>query len=350
MTFLRPCAALVALSLAWAAPAASQQTPTSIRVAGHFSANAHHIAVERPFYEGLPGVLGVQMQVSYSPMDQVGVQAADALRLLRSGAFDMMSVTIGNAARDEPFFDGLDLIGVSTTLDELRTAVNAGRESFDQRLQQRFGAKVMTLWPFGPQMFFCNHPVNSMADLRGLKIRSYTPSMSALIQALGGTPVSLQFSEVYPALQRGVATCGITSPSSAHVANWAEVTTHILPLSLAGGVQGHFMSLATWRRFTPAQQEALTRAFKGMEDQFWELARVNNQIALDCMSGKPECQTTPRGTMTIAEITPADRARLREIVSQSILPGFRDTCNRVWNQCSTTWNQTVGAARGYTIQ
>ena len=54
--------------------------------------------------------------------------------------------------------------------------------------------------------------------------------------------------------------------------------------------------------------------------------------------------------MTIATVTPADEARLREIVPQAVLPGFRDTCNRVWNQCSTTWNQTVGAARGYVIQ
>lgn len=349
MRLFRPCAALVALGAAWAAPALAQ-APTSLRVAGHFSANTHHIAVERPFYEGLPQTLAMpSLAVSFSPMDQVGVQAADALRLLRSGAFDMMSVTIGNVARDEPFFDGLDLIGVSTTLPELRAAVNAGRESFDQRLQSRFGAKVMTLWPFGQQVFFCNHPVNSMADLRGLKIRSYTPSMSALITSLGGTPVTLQFSEVYPALQRGVVTCGITSPTSAHVANWAEVTTHILPLSLAGGVQGHFMSLATWRRFTPEQQAALTRAFQGMEDQFWELARVNNEVALNCMSGRPECTATPRGNVTIATVTPADEARLREIVPQAVLPAFRDTCNRVWNQCSTTWNQTVGAARGYAI-
>ncbi len=348
MNILRHCAAVLALAGAASAPALAQ-APTSLRVAGHFSANTHHIAIERPFYEALPGRLGVTASVSYSPMDQVGVQAADALRLLRSGAFDIMSVTIGNVARDEPFFDGLDLIGVSTTLPELRQAIDAGRESFDARLQSRFGAKVMTLWPFGPQVFFCNHPVASMADLRGLKIRSYTPSMSALITALGGTPVTLQFSEVYPALQRGVVTCGITSPTSAHVANWAEVTTHILPLSLAGGVQGHFMSLATWRRFSPAQQAALTEAFAAMEAQMWELARVNNDQALACMAGRPDCTDQRRGTATIAAITPADEVRLRTVVTEAVLPGFRDTCNRVWNQCAPTWNTTVGAARGYVI-
>ena len=74
----------------------------------------------------------------------------------------------------------------------------------DATLQERFNAKVMALWPFGPQYFFCNAPVKGVSDLKGLKVRSYTPSMTALVQHLGAIPVTLQFSEVYPALQRGL--------------------------------------------------------------------------------------------------------------------------------------------------
>jgi TRAP-type C4-dicarboxylate transport system substrate-binding protein len=94
-------------------------------------------------------------------MDQVGAAAPDALRHLRNGTFDVMSVLIGQTARDEPFIDSLDLIGVSTTLEETQAAIAGGREALDRRLQERFNAKVMTLWPFGAQMFFCNRPVAS---------------------------------------------------------------------------------------------------------------------------------------------------------------------------------------------
>jgi hypothetical protein len=31
------------------------------------------------------------------------------------------------------------------------------------------------------------------------------------------------------------------------------------------------------------------------------------------------------------------------------LPTWRDTCNRVWNQCTWVWNGMVGAARGFTF-
>ena len=125
------------------------------------------------------------MQATPDGGEVVGVQAQDALRLIRSGAFDIMSVQIGQASRDDPFFEGIDLIGVSTDMAQLRKAVDAYRDAFDKRLQAKFNAKVLTLWPFGPQVFYCNTEIKSLDDLKGLKVRSFTPSMAALIQHLG---------------------------------------------------------------------------------------------------------------------------------------------------------------------
>ncbi len=192
--------AATAAALALAAPLAlvHAQAPNAMRVAGNFSSNTKHVdAIEKPFFIALPKLIGVPLNVNYNPMDVVNVQAADALRLLRSGTFDVMSVQIGMASRDDPFFEGIDLIGVSTNMKDLRKAVDAYRAVFDQRLQARFNAKVLTLWPFGPQVFYCNKPIKTVNDIKGLKVRSFTPSMAALIQYLGGTPITLQFSEVY---------------------------------------------------------------------------------------------------------------------------------------------------------
>ncbi len=345
---MRSLLAALALTLGLnAAPAEAQQLP--LRAVGHFSQNTKQIEIERAFYNALPGRTGLNLNITFNPMDQIGLQAADALRHLRTGAFDVMAVLIGQVARDEPFFDSMDLIGVSTTVAELETAVAAGREAFDRRLQERFNARVMALWPFGPQYFFCNAPVRSVADLRGLKVRSYTPSMTALVQHFGAIPVTLQFSEVYPALQRGLVTCGITSAVSAYAGNWGEVITHVLPLSLAGGVQGHFMSNAAWNRFNPAQQAALTAAFRDLEKQLWDFARVSDTESLDCLAGRPAC-TQRRFNTTISAVPPTDEPKVREAVTSVVLPAFRDQCNRIWAECAGVWNRTIGQARGYSIQ
>jgi len=339
-------AAMLALS-----HGAMAQNPTTMRIAGNFSSNTKHVdTIEKPFFTSLPKSLGVPIAINYNAMDVVNVQAADALRLLRSGTFDVMSVQIGMASRDDPFFEGLDLIGVSTNMKDLRQAVDAYRDVFDQRLQTRFKAKVLTLWPFGPQVFYCNKPIKSVDDIKGLKVRSFTPSMAALIQHLGGTPVTLQFSEVYPSLQRGVADCGVTSPTSGNTGKWPEVTSFFLPLSVSGSVQGHFMNLDYWNKFSPEEQKKLLAEFKKMEDQMWELADRVNADAMNCNVGKEPCKEGVKFAMNLVPVTATDEAKIKAAVSATVLPLWKQTCNKVDPKCSETWNGTVGKVRGFKIE
>jgi len=337
---------LLTVAIALAAPLAFAQ---NMRVAGNFSANGKHVGIERGFFIALPKLSGLPIEVNYNTMDAVSVQAADALRLLRSGTFDVMSVQIGMASRDDPFFEGIDLIGVSTNMADLRKAVDAYREVFDRRLQARFNAKVMTLWPFGPQVFYCNQPIKTLDDLKGMKVRSFTPSMAALIQSLGATPVTLQFSEVYPALQRGVANCGVTSPTSGNSGKWPEVTTHFLPLSVSGSVQGHFINLDYWKKFNPEQQKNLTSQFKKMEDEMWSLAERANADAVNCNVGKEPCKENTKFSMNLVQVSAADEKRVKDAVSKVVLPLWKNTCNKVDPKCTEIWNGTVGKARGYKI-
>ena len=342
---------LLALALALPHTAMAQADPPTMRVVGNFSANRAHVeGIERPFFAQLAQAAGIRTNVTFNPLDQLGIQAADSLRLLRSGAFDVISVQIGMASRDDPFFEGLDLVGVSTDMVQLRRAVEAYREVFDRRLQTRFNAKVLTLWPFGPQVIYCNAPIRTLDDLRGLRVRTFTPSMAALMQNFGATAVTLQFSEVYPALQRGVAQCAITSPTSGNSGNWPEVTTHFLPLSLGGAVQGHFISMDIWRRFSPERQAALTAEFRRMEELMWQLAVSANDDATNCNVGRDPCTQNRRFNMQMVEISPADQERVRRAAEEIVLPIWRDSCVRVDAGCPAVWNQTVGSVAGLTIR
>ncbi len=343
--------ACLALLIALSAPVAAQTDPAVMRVIGNFSANRAHVeGIERPFFAQLAQAAGIRSNVTFNAMDQVGVQAADAFRMLRSGAFDVMSVQIGMASRDDPFFEGLDLVGVSTDMASLRRAVDAYREVFDRRLQTRFNARVLTLWPFGPQVIYCNAPIRGLDDLRGQRIRTFTPSMSALMQHLGATPVTLQFSEVYPALQRGVTQCAVTSPTSGNSGKWPEVTTHFLPISLSGSVQGHLVNLDHWRRFSPERQAALLTEFRRLETLMWDLAVSANDDATNCNTGRDPCTQNQRFSMTMVEVSDADRRRLREAAQAVVLPIWRDSCARVDPGCAATWNATVGQVAGMTIR
>lgn len=342
VSLLAACACGIALS-------GLAQAETQLRVVGNFSGNKIHVEqVERPFFSKLNE--RDDLNVTYNTMDAIGLEAADALRMLRTGAFDVMSVQIGMASRDDPFFEGVDLAGVARDLDEQRNVVEAIREKMDARLQERFNAKLMTLWPFGPQMLFCNGEIDGVGDLAGKKVRVFTPSMSRLVEGLGATPVTLQFSEVYLALQRGVADCGVTAPTAANSGKWPEVTTHLVPLPLSFSVQGHFMNLNAWNRLDAAQQEELTAAFKEMEQQMWDIAYNVNDDAIACSTGQENCKRHTEYDMTLVDIGESSSQQVREITEKTVLPAWGENCNQIYPECTQVWNDTVGEATGYSIQ
>lgn len=337
-----------AVAAGLAAGSIAQAAELQLRVVGNFSGNKKQVdGVERPFFQKLDE--RADLRVTYNTMDAIGLDAADALRMIRTGAFDVMSVQIGMASRDDPFFEGVDLGGVAKNLDEQRQVVDAYREAFDQRLQERFGAKLMTLWPFGPQVLFCKGDIKSVNDLKGKKVRVFTPSMSRLVEGLGGTPVTLQFSEVYLALQRGVADCGVTAPTAGNSGKWPEVTDHLVPLPLSYSVQGHLMNLKTWNRLSPQQQKELTAEFAKMEQAMWDIARNVNDDAISCSTGG-ECTEHEQYKMTLVDLGADSEALVREVTERQVLPVWAQTCNSVWSQCAGIWNASVGAATGYEVK
>ncbi len=342
---------LLAVSIALFGGAVSAQEPPSMRVAGIASANRTHTdGVERPFFNGLAKAAGIKTQVTYNPYDVLGLQQGDALRSLRAGTFDVMAVQIGMAARDDAFFDGVDLVGVAPTMADLRKVVDAFRSTFDQRLQQRFNSKLLTMWPYGPQVIYCSTPIKSLDDLKGQKIRVHSQSLGALAQHFGATPVTLQFAEVYPALQRGVVNCAVTSPASGNTGKWPEVTSYIVPLSLGGGIHGHFVNLDYWKKFTPEQQAKIQAEFRKMEERMWIVANTGNDDAMNCNLGKEPCSKDhTKYAMKAVEVTPAEEQKFRAAVSKVVLPLYKTSCTAVEPKCAESWNGTIGKATGYKI-
>lgn len=340
-------AAALACAAILAAPASAEEI--ELRALGLVSTHTHHTALEREFYDGLAEATGLDITVNFNPLDVLGVNMQDTMRVVRAGTFDIVETTIGAASRDDPFLEGIDLIGVSPDIETLEEVVNAYREVFTDRVQDRFNAHVLTLWPFGPQVFYCAGDVNGIADMEGLRVRSYTPSMSALVESFGATPVTLQFAEVYPALQRGVAECAITSPTSGNTGNWPEVTESLVMLSISWSVQTHLINLDTWNAMSPEAQEALTTAFSELEVQYWEMARTLTGAAVDCSTGQ-ECEGYIPFDMTLVTPSDADLAALSASVESSVLPTWAETCNANFPECSQIWNDTVGAVRGLTIE
>lgn len=337
---------MATLTIALSIPLSLHAEDTTIRATGLVSTHKFHTEIERQFYDGLPDATGIPLSVNFNPLDVVGVDMQDTLRMVKSGAFDIVQTTVGAAARDDAFLEGIDLIGVSTSMEQLEEAIEAFKPELEKRVAEKFNAKVLTLWPYGPQVFYCNAEITSLDSLKGLKVRSYTASMSALLEAVGATPVTMSFKEVYPALQRGVVDCAITSPTSGNTGNWPEVTTHFLTLGISWSVNGHFMNLDKWNSFSEEQKATMEESFAGFEQQFWDLATENNGWATACNTGGEGCKNYTSFSMTLVEPSAEDQAAVTKATMEKVLPGWAESCDASFSECTSLWNATVGKVRG----
>ncbi|WP_455286833.1 TRAP transporter substrate-binding protein [Cupriavidus necator] len=335
---------------AQAQPAQPAQQPaqqTKLRVAGNLVATGLiQQNKEQPFFENFARNTGLPIDADYKPMDVLGIKDSDGLRVLRSGLFDIVSLRLAQVSRDEPFFLGPDIVGLSTDYGSAAKAVDAYRNAFDKRLQERYGAKLLGIWPFGPQVVFCKTPIGGLADLKGKKVRVYDQSLAKFIEKLGGIPVTIPFGETQQALERGVTDCAITGPSSANTAGWPEVTAYFMPVGFQIALNAYAIKLSRWNALPPEQQARLAEAFQRFERDTWSYSRELFEDASRCNVGKDPCKTGKKFAMKEVPVRPADLQLVRDALTTVSLPTWTEVCDKSYPQCSAIWKQTIGPLVG----
>ncbi|WP_181311744.1 TRAP transporter substrate-binding protein DctP [Nocardioides campestrisoli] len=66
---------------------------------------------------------------------------------------------------------------------------------------------LVPIFNSGAQMLLCSQPRTSLADIKGSAISSSGTAQSAQIKALGGSPATVAYTEVFESVERGVVDC-----------------------------------------------------------------------------------------------------------------------------------------------
>ena len=213
-------------------------------------------------------------------------------------------------------------------------------------MEQRYNAKLLGLWPFGPQVLFCKPEIKSLADLKGKKVRVYDQSLAKFIEKLGGVPVTISFGETQQALSLGVVECAITGPSSANSAGWPEVTNYFMPIGFQIAFNAYAINQNTWKKFDAKQQETLLDAFKKAEADIWAYSKELFDDAVRCNVGQDPCTTVKKYNMKLVPVSDGDLKLVREAIGSVSLPAFSDVCDKSYPGCTAEWKKLLGAIAG----
>lgn len=328
-----------------AAPAISEE----LAVVGSWSGLPLHRQFEAPFWNDvLSEVSQGSLSSALTTHDQMGIGGGDVFRMLGDGVFDVGMTVADYAVSDAPELEGLDVPLIAPDAASARTMVDAARPMVADIYADTFNAHVLAIAPYPPQVVFCNADVASLADLEGKKIRASGRMTALFLEALGAEGITLGFGEVPGALQRGVVDCAITGAGSGYNAGWWEVSTHLLAIPLAAGIQ--WSQPSTWTRGTACPQRIRQRWESAIKEQFedpaWEVAQDGLAMDIACLTGTSECTLGDARDLALVEASEEDVARARDILVTEVLPDWAERAGDDWAQ---RWNASVGEATGVSI-
>jgi TRAP-type C4-dicarboxylate transport system substrate-binding protein len=131
----------------------------------------------------------------------------------------------------------------------------------DLRAEYR-GTHVLAAYATPPSVFMTTKkPIRSLADVKGLKLRTPSKAAGEILRAYGASPVSMPATKVYTAMSTGVIDGALMGSDSLLIFKLIEptkyVTTNLPEMPTALFI---VMNEGSWKGLTPAQKAAVTKA------------------------------------------------------------------------------------------
>ncbi len=350
MTRQHLVAAVTAGMLVTASQAHAQELDeTSIAYVGSWSSLSLYQNFERPFWERhLPEASGGRISTSVTTFDQMGLGGGEVYRLMGRDVIEVASTVANYAVQDAPELEGLDMPMIATDVETAREVAEAYRPVLADAFVERYGgAKLLAVVPYPSQMVFCNADIDGLPDLAGKKVRASGRTTAEFLEALGAEGITLNFSEVPGALQRGVIDCAVTGSLSGYSSGWYEVSTHLYPLPVGGW--DHVVTAMNgdkWSSLSAETQDWLMGEIKeNYEDPVWESAVEETREGIACLTGEGECTRGDPGDMVLVEATDQDFEDATRHLEETLLPNWANRVDQAWVD---RWNETIGSVTGLT--
>ena len=203
-------------------------------------------------------------------------KAPEIKRAVQGNQAQIGEILLTNFANEDPIYalDGLPFL--ATGYDAAFKLYQAQKPYLEKKLAAQGMTLLFTVaWP--PQGIYANKDLKSVADLKGLKWRAYSPVTAKIAELAGAQPVTVQAAELSQAMATGVidsymssASTGYDTRTYEYIKKWYD-TEAWLPKNAI------IVNKKAFDALDPAAQEALKKAGAEAEKRGWALSQEKSK-------------------------------------------------------------------------
>ena len=234
------------------------------------------------------------------------IKHPDILRAVSTGQVNVGEILLGQFGNEDPIFAADNVPFVAPGYDAAWKFYQAQKPFLEKKLQGR-GMKLLysVAWP--GQGLYTKDPVKSVADLKGLKMRTYSPLTARLAELLGASPTVVQVPEVPQMFATGAMHAMVTSSATGTTTKAWEFVKNYTKTNAWNPKNVIMVNERAFARLPKDQQDALLKAASAAEPRGWEMSKAREKEGDD---------TLAKNGVNVSEPSPELKASLAKIGEQ----------------------------------
>jgi len=206
----------------------------------------------------------------------LGYKGPEMLSVVRDGVVPIGDILKNAQTGEEKFFGITSLPFLAPGVVELRMLEFFTRP-IEDKLLKKHNQKILYQVPWPSRNVYTKKEINTLEDLKGLKIRTVSKEDSDLFTLLGAAPIQMPWGEVVTSLATGVIDGVATSSASGVDGKFWEFTGYASRWNWHSSEDMVNVNLDAWNRLSPELQKIIETTALELEPQFWKIAVEENK-------------------------------------------------------------------------
>lgn len=200
---------LASLTLALSLAGGSALAQTKWDLAAAYPATNFHSENMAQFAAEVDQATGGKLKITLHANASL-FKAPEIKRAVQGGQAQMGEILLANFQNEWQIYGADSLPFLADSYAQSVKLYQAQKPLLEKKLAEQ-GMQLLYAVPWPPQGIYTKKPINSVADLKGVKWRAYSPATGRIAELVGAQPVTVQAAELSQALATGVVEATMTS-------------------------------------------------------------------------------------------------------------------------------------------